>query len=136
MDNQNPKILKLQIDRACFLDILSGEQTVEHRFVYPHNAKRYVIQEDVEDEDGKTVLKVTPINYDVLHLRNGRRMDAPLLTVEILDAEFVVLTDEKGNNLTYDAAGKILACQVWYTLGKILHTENLEQLGDVKIKGN
>ncbi|MCM1225029.1 MAG: hypothetical protein NC548_62320, partial [Lachnospiraceae bacterium] len=62
--------------------------------------------------------------------------DAPLMLVEILNAEFVVLTDEDGNNLTYDFRGKDLACQVWYTLGKIIRTENLEQLGDVKIKGN
>lgn len=136
MDNQTPKILKLQIDRACFLDILSGKQTVEHRFIYHHNANRYVIQEDVEDEKGDIVLKVTPIHYDVLQLRNGRRMDAPMLQIEILDAEFVVQTDENGNNRTYDSNGTYLACQVWYTLGKILHTENLEQLGDVKIKGN
>lgn len=38
------KILKLQIDRPCFKAILKGEQKVEHRFVYPHNANRLVVQ--------------------------------------------------------------------------------------------
>lgn len=129
MDTQNPKILKLQIDRPCFKAILSGEQKMEHRFVYPYNAKRYVTQNEVEDENGNTVLDVQPIHYDAIRLRNGRRMDAPVMNVEILKAEFVVLTDEDGRDIVYEQNGKYYyCCQVWYTLGEILEAENLDQL--------
>lgn len=137
MDNQTPKILNLQIDRPCFKAILSGEQKVEHRFVYPNNAKRYVIQKEVTDDDGNIIMDVQPIHYDALRLRNGRRTDAPVMTVEILKAEFIVLTDDEGRDIVYEQSGKFYyCCQVWYTLGNILSAENLEHLDDVKIKEN
>lgn len=122
------KTLKLQIDRPCFKAILNGEQKVEHRFVYPHNASRYVVQEEFTDENGELVLNVTPVHYDALYLINGRRKDAPRLTVEITKAEFVVLTDDDGNDLTFEESGtEYYVCQVWYTLGKIITTENIPE---------
>lgn len=122
------KILKLQIDRPCFKAILNGEQKVEHRFVYPNNASRYVIQEESTDENGELILNVTPVHYDALHLINGRRKDAPRLTIEIDKAEFVVLTDEDGNDLTFEESGtEYYVCQVWYTLGKVIATENIPE---------
>lgn len=122
------KILKLQIDRPCFKAILNGKQKVEHRFVYPHNANRYVIQEEKPDENGDLELVVTPIQYDALILINGRRKDAPRLTVEVVSAEFVVLTDEDGNDLTFEENGEVYyVCQVWYTLGKVICTENIPE---------
>lgn len=122
------KILKLQIDRPCFKAILNGEQKVEHRFVYPNNASRYVIQEESTDENGELILNVTPVHYDALYLINGRRKDAPRLTIEIDKAEFVVLTDEDGNDLTFEESGtEYYVCQVWYTLGKVIATENIPE---------
>lgn len=122
------KILKLQIDRPCFKAILKGEQNVEHRFVYPHNANRYVIQEEKPDENGDFELVVTPVHYDALTLINGRRKDAPRLTVEVVSAEFVVLTDEDGEDKTFVESGtEYYVCQVWYTLGKVICTENIPE---------
>lgn len=121
-----PKILKLQIDRPCFKAILKGEQKVEHRFVYPNNAKRYVTQEESIDENGEFVLNVAPVHYDALYLINGRQKEAPRLTIEVVKAEFVVLTDEDGNDMTFEENDtEYYVCQVWYTLGKIISTENI-----------
>lgn len=126
--NEATKILKLQIDRPCFKAILNGEQKVEHRFVYPHNAGRYVIQEESTDGNGELLLNVTPLHYDALYLINGRRKDAPRLTIEVIKAEFVVLTDEDGNDMTFEENGEeYYVCQVWYTLGKIIETENIPE---------
>lgn len=123
------KILKLQIDRPCFKAILKGEQKVEHRFVRPSNAKRYVIEEDTKDENGDDVTIVTPVHYDALYLINGRRADASRLLVEILDSEFVILTDEDGHDLVEEINGEeYYICQVWYHLGNVLQTENVEKI--------
>lgn len=122
------KKLNLQIDKKHFQAILNGEQKVEHRFVYPNNAKKYVIEEDKTDENGKEVTTVTPVHYDALYLINGRRKDAPRMTVEVISSEFVVLTDEDGNDLTFEENGnEYYVCQVWYTLGKIIDTENIPE---------
>ena len=65
--------------------------------------------------------------YDYLYLINGRRKDAPRLKVEVASAEFVILTDEDGNDATYIENGQeYLVCQVWYHLGKVISTENAE----------
>lgn len=120
------KVLTLQIDRPCFKAILNGDQKVEHRFVYPNNAKKYVIEEDKIDENGEFITVVTPVHYDALYLINGRRKDAPRLTVEVVSSEFVVLTDDEGNDLTFEENGnEYYVCQVWYTLGKVIATENI-----------
>lgn len=120
--------LTLQIDKKCFQAILKGEQKVEHRFVYPNNAKKYVIEEDKTDENGEPITIVNPVPYDALYLINGRRKDAPRLTVEVVSSEFVVLTDEEGNDLTFEENGnEYYVCQVWYTLGKIIGTENVNE---------
>lgn len=120
------KKLSLQIDKKCFQAILKGEQKVEHRNVYPSNAKRYVTEEDTTDENGEPITIVNPVHYDALTLINGRRKDAPRLTAEVVKSEFVVLTDEDGNDMTFEENGEeYYVCQVWYTLGKILDTENI-----------
>lgn len=120
------KLLKLQIDRPCFKSILSGKQKVEHRFVYPSNAKRYVVETESEDKNGEVTVNVTPVHYDALYLINGRRKNAPRLTVEVKSAEFVVLTDENGKDLTFEEKGnEYYVCQVWYHLGKVISTENI-----------
>lgn len=115
------KRLTLQIDKPCFKDILNGVQTVEHRYIYPSNAKKYVIQTELPDGG----LDVQCVEYDELYLINGRRKDAPRLTVKVESAEFVIFTDEKGNDLTYTENGEEwLVCQVWYHLGAVVAHEN------------
>lgn len=119
----------MQIDRPCFKTILSGEQKIEHRNIYPSNASRYVTQEDATDENGEPITVVAPVHYDALYLINGRRIDAPRMLVEVVGAEFVIMTDEDGNDLTYTQDGKTYyRCQLWYHLGEIISTENLENL--------
>ncbi len=128
MNENNLNILKLQIDRPCFKTILSGEQKIEHRFVYPTNAKRYVVEEDTTDENGDPITIITPIQYDALYLINGRRKEAPRLTVEVVKAEFVILMDEEGNDLTFEEGEtEYFVCQVWYHLGKVISTENVPE---------
>ena len=129
------RVLTLQIDRKCYVAIGRGEQKVEHRYVYPSNQSRYVY---FKGEDGTVYkretdapedaqLDVMPVEYDYLYLINGRRKDAPRLKVEVASAEFVILTDEDGNDATYIENGQeYLVCQVWYHLGKVISTENAE----------
>ena len=128
------KVLTLQIDKECFLDILNGRQNIEHRYVYPSNVTRYVYfrhngidykrQEDIPD-DGANI-EVIPVKYDALYLINGRRKNAPRLKVEIKSAEYIIFTDEEGNDLTKTENGiEYLISQVWYNLGKVISTENV-----------
>lgn len=126
--------LTLQIDKPCFQAILNGKQKIEHRYVYPSNVKKYVYfecegkkytnQDDIPEGDSD--VKVIPVEYDCLYLINGRKKDAPRLTVEVESAEFVIMTDEDGNDCYFTENGKeYLVCQVWYHLGKVLGTENV-----------
>ena len=116
------KRLTLQIDRPSFQNILNGCQHVEHRFIYPSNASRYVTQ--TETDEG---LDVQCVKYDELYLINGRRKDAPRLTVLVEKAEFVPFMDEDGNDLIQvdEKGDEYLVCQVWYYLGKVTSTENV-----------
>ncbi len=122
------KKLTLQINKESFQNILKGEQKVEHRHVYPTNAKRYVIETESEDENGELLVDVKPVHYDALVLINGRRKDAPRMTVKVVKSEFVILTDENGEDLTFEENGsEYYVCQVWYTLGEIIETENVAE---------
>ena len=88
---QGKKVLTLQIDKECFGKILRGEQKVEHRDIYPYNAKQYVFfeadgktyqrQDDIPDNASEFEPK--PVHYDALYLINGRRKDAPRMMVEV-----------------------------------------------------
>lgn len=129
VDGRTIKKHTLQIDRPCFIDILNGRQKVEHRYIYPSNVNRYVTQEDTTDENGESITIITPVYYDALYLINGRRKDAPRLLVEVVDAEFVLCVDDNGEQLTFTQDGtEYYVCQVWYYLGKIIATENLQNL--------
>ena len=75
--------LKLQITRPSFEAILRGEQKIESREVKPRNASRYVVEKELPDGS----IEVTPKHIDALTIINGRRKDAPRLTVEVLGAE-------------------------------------------------
>lgn len=118
--------LTLQTDKKTFQKILKGEQKIERRYVYPNNAKRYVIEEDGVDENGEPITTVTPVHYDEIEFVNGRRKDAPRMTAEVVASEFVILTDEDGNDMTFEENGEeFYVCQVWYTLGEIRETSNI-----------
>lgn len=130
---QGNKVLTLQIDRECFQAIQKGEQMIEHRYVYPYNAKKYVYfeadgktyqrQDDMPDDI--TEFKTIPIHYDALYLINGRRKDAPRMMVKVKNEEFYILTDENDKDLTYNYNDEeYYACQVWYHLSDIVFTEN------------
>lgn len=129
------KKLTLQITKENFNTILNGTQKVEHRYIYPSNASRYIYykhagkiyKKDDEIPEDDQPIEVIPVKYDVLYLINGRRKDAPRLTVEVEKAEFIVCTDENGNDVVYTENGvDYLVCQVWYHLGKVLSTENVK----------
>ena len=120
--------LTLHTNKKHFQAILKGEETVEKRYVYPNNAKKYVIEEDKTDNNGEDVTIVTPVHYDALQFVCGRKKDAPRLTIEVKSSEFVVLTDENGNDLTFEENGnEYYVCQVWYTLRDIIATENVSE---------
>ncbi|MGN1172837.1 MAG: hypothetical protein ACI4SO_03515 [Muribaculaceae bacterium] len=115
------KKLKLHIDKKTFNGILAGEVKEISRYIYPTNLDRYVTVDETETE---TI--VTPIEYDELILVNGRTKSSPTIEAEIDDGEFVVMTDENGNDLTYTENGKeYYVCQMVYYLGEIISTENI-----------
>lgn len=116
-------LLTLQITRDNFEYILDGQQKVEHRFVYPSNEKRYL--EILEDGEEKHVLAV---KYDGIKFINGRKKDAPRMVVEILGADWVVLTDpDTGEDLTFVENGvTYVQSLICYKLGRVLSTENMD----------
>ena len=131
---QGKKVLTLQIDKQYFQAILKGEQKIEHRNIYPSNVTRYVFfeadgkvykrQEDIPED----ILEITvvPVWYDALYLINGRRKDAPRMLIEVEKVEYQILTDEDGNDLTFEENGEsYLVSQVWYYLGEVLGAENV-----------
>lgn len=111
------KVLTLQMTREYFYEVLEGRQKVEHRNIYPNNYKQYV----TKIEEGAQCKY-----YDYLYFINGRRKDAPRMFVEVVDADFVIITDENGIDQTYIQDGvEYLVCQVWYHLGKVIYSENV-----------
>ena len=131
---QGKKVLTLQIDKPCFQAILKGEQKIEHRYIYPSNVTKYVffeaggkvykMQDDIPEDINE--ITVVPVWYDALYLINGRRKDAPRMLIEVEKAEYIILTDENGNDMTFEENGNsYLVCQMWYHLGDVLMTENV-----------
>ncbi|MBD5357367.1 MAG: hypothetical protein HDR88_10245 [Bacteroides sp.] len=120
--------LNLHTNKKHFQALLKGDVLVEKRYVYPNNVKKYVIEEDKTDENGEEITVVTPVHYDTLQFICGHKKDAPCLIVEVKSSEFVVLTDENGNDMTFEENGtEYYVCQVWYTLGDIIATENISE---------
>ena len=116
------KELLLIIKQKFFDQILSGEKTIESREIRPNTAKRYIdFKDGVNDIDNINA----PVKYDALKLCVGYKKDRPTAVVEVKDAEIVFLTDEEGEDITYEHEGEtFLACQINYTLGKILEKTN------------
>ncbi len=118
------KKLTLRIDKKHFQDILKGNQKVEERFIYPNNIDRYITE--TENSDGS--VNINPIPYDAIKFICGRKPDAPTALVEIQSSQFIILTDENGEDMTFQENGETyVVCQVWYTLGKVLESTNLEK---------
>ena len=119
---QNHKVLTLQITRNNFVEIMQGRQKVEHRYIYPSNANKYIAE--MEDEDAE----IKPREYDALYLINGRRQNAPRMLVEVESAEFVICVDENGNDITFEENGiEYYESQAWYHLGAVLDVENINK---------
>lgn len=124
MDLGNLEVLTLQIKRDSFKEILKGRQKTEHRFVYPRNAKQYL----VEKENGDGTCDVEVVGYDALQLINGRKKDAPRLLVKVNGIKVIQMDDEKtGEPLTFvDNGETYYVTQMEYELGDVLQTENCE----------
>lgn len=97
--------------KGSLAPILTGDQVEEHRLIYPRNWQQYVSGDYYGD----------PIHYDSLKLINGRLHNAPWCRVAVKSEEVVVLTDEDGNDLTYEQDGvEYLKLMMVYHLGDIL----------------
>lgn len=145
------KTLYLQINKESFDAILNGSQTIENRWVYPSNKSTFFdiakkgnpdavgITPHIDDiySDNPVIVFDThgtvlgePKEYDALRLVNGRRDGAPELTIEVLDVEPEVNTNDDDEPYLIEDRyrGKKLGClalSVNYHLGKILETKNI-----------
>lgn len=115
------KKLTLQLDKKTFDAIKSGELTTLIRDVYPNNCDRYVYRHDFNDpQTGEALVELLPLEFEALILKTGRGDNAEKMEVEIKSAEFSVLTDDEGNDLTYTEDGEeYYFCQVEYALGEV-----------------
>lgn len=123
------KILTLSIKQKYFDEILAGKKTHEYREIRPTNAKKYItylcggkeykVDEELPEE-GEVELK--PIQYDAIKLLTGEyKGKRPYIIVGVKAVEAVILTDENGEDITYEYQGEeYLAAQIDYTLGKVL----------------
>lgn len=125
------KNLTLQITAENFEKILKKEQTIESRIIYPTNVKKYIENGtsfliSVENfETNKTDLE--PRDYDTLTLINGRQKDAPRMIIEV--EEIHLEPDMKdGDWIYYEEYGvEYFFFRIFYTLGKVLQSENCEK---------
>lgn len=116
------KQLNLRINKKHFQEILKGDIKEEVRFLTPDNNDRYVTE--TENPDG--TINIDPIPYDVIRFSNGPRNNPSRMLVEVKKATFFIVTDEDGNDLTYEESGETyVVCHVTYELGKVLETENI-----------
>ena len=123
------KVLTLSIKQKYFDQILAGEKKVETREIRPTNAKRYINYEcggvmydaDADlPESGE--INIVPIQYDAIKLLTGAYTGKrPYALVECKGANVYLLTDEKGNDITYQYKGEeYIASQIEYHLGKVI----------------
>lgn len=120
------KSLTLQITKENFVQILKGEQKVEHRVIFPNTMKRYLYW---EGDINNPTHGIDIVEYKELYLINGRKPDSPRLRVEVTLNELIFLTDENNEQITYFEKGEEWdAMEMWFHLGKILETENCENI--------
>lgn len=123
------KILTLSIKQKYFDEILSGKKTVETREIRPTNARKYIKYEcnGKEYDAGAELpeegeIDVKPIQYDAIKLLTGEyKGKRPFAIVECTGAKVYFLTDENGNDITYEYEGETyIASQIEFSLGKVL----------------
>ena len=94
----------------------------------------YILNTMAKDTNGKKIYQnddkdvdVVPIKYDALVLIKWQtKKMRHVLRWRLKSAEFIIFTDEDGNDQVFEENGKeYLVCQVWYHLGKILSTDNV-----------
>lgn len=123
------KVLTLSIKQKYFDEILAGKKKNETREIRPTNAKKYIKyecdgKEYEADEDlpesGDVAIK--PIKYDAIKLLTGAYIGKrPYIVVECKGANVYLLTDEQGNDITYEYKGEeYVASQIEYEIGKII----------------
>lgn len=123
------KILTLSIKQKYFDEILSGEKKTETREIRPTNARKYIkyvcngkeydADEDLPEEGD---IDIKPIKYDAIKLLTGAYTGKrPYIIVECKGESVYLLTDENGNDITYQYKGEeYIASQIMYDLGKII----------------
>jgi hypothetical protein len=124
------KVLTLSIKQKFFDEILAGTKTHEYREIRPNNSNKYItyISGDKEyklPEDIPAEVKETDVNiikYDAIKFLTGAYVGKrPYAIVEVKDADVYILTDENGEDISYEYKGKVYyAAQIDYTLGKVL----------------
>lgn len=123
------KTLTLSIKQVYFDQILAGTKKTETREIKPTNSDKYIKyvcngkEYSVNDElpEGADI-NIVPIEYDALKLLTGAYKDKrPYIIVECKGAEVYFLTDENGNDITYEYEGETyIAAQIEYKLGNII----------------
>lgn len=128
------KVLTLSIKQQYFDEILAGTKTHEYREIRPNNGKKYFrykhlgklytpqVDDDKIPED-ENPIELVPVEYDAIKLLTGAYSGKrPYIVVKVKKADVVLLTDEKGEDLTYEwTDGKeYIAAQMDYELGEII----------------
>lgn len=115
------KTLQLIIKREHFDNILSGDKKKEYREIRPTTEKKYIrYSGDPENPD------VEPIAYDAIQFYVGYNKNRPSALVKVTSAEIEILTDEDGNDITYNHEDEIyVMAQIAYTLGEIVNINNV-----------
>lgn len=129
------KVLNLIIKQKWFDEILAGRKTEEYREVRPTTFKKYlkyVVNDKVYDSlddpelahlNGDFDFDVDVIEYDAIRFYVGYNKDRDSALVEVKDAFITFLTDENGEDLTYEYKGDIyVEAEMTYVLGKILES--------------
>lgn len=114
------KTLMLIIKQEFFDEIISGNKKQEFRELKPTTYKKYVITNEngeAVEEDG--IFK--PIKYDAIQFYVGYNKDRDQALVEVKGAAIEILTDEDGQDITYEHNGfDYVLSQITYDLGKVI----------------
>lgn len=114
--------LTLSIKQNYFDDIKAGTKTFEEREIRPNNVKRYCELDAegyvLENEKGEPKVIV----YDTITFLTGAyKGTRPKMIVKVNSASVIIMTDEDGNDITYEYNGETyLASIIRYELGEII----------------
>lgn len=131
--NAPQKVLNLIIKQSWFDKIMSGEKKVETREIRAKTAYRYIeyvneesneVYKQYKDVPKEVPVYVRPVEYDAIHFYVGYNKGRDEALVEVLGAEIVVITDEKGEEVVYEYEGEtFILCEIDYELGQILESK-------------